>query len=129
MPPEIKHALTMLRQWFYISYVIYAVLVVTSSLFQFSSSPPVGVVGVGEVEREWGKRTNLQGLLSSLCLFSDHLSPSSVKTLHLKGGWVHVGGCGWGVWLLDGCGLGLFLISRGVATVGGCGHGSRGGCG
>ena len=40
---------------------------------------------VGSVVNEWGSPSNLLGLISSLCMFTDPLSASSVKTLHKKG--------------------------------------------
>lgn len=51
-----------------------------------STSPPlVRTVGLGEVQKEWGRETNMRGLLSSLCLFSDSLSATNIRTLHHRG--------------------------------------------
>jgi hypothetical protein len=45
----------------------------------------VQTVGAAEVQGEWGRETNMRGLISSLCLFSDNLSASAVKILHRRG--------------------------------------------
>jgi hypothetical protein len=40
---------------------------------------------LSEVEGEWGRGTAMRGLLSSFCLFTDHLSPSAIRTLYTRG--------------------------------------------
>ena len=42
-------------------------------------------VPLSEVEGEWGRGTAMRGLLSSFCLFTDHLSPSAIRTLYTRG--------------------------------------------
>ena len=42
-------------------------------------------VPLSEVEGEWGRGTDMRGLLSSFCLFTDHLSPSAIRTLYTRG--------------------------------------------
>ncbi len=45
----------------------------------------------GSVVTEWGRVTNLRGLMSSLCIFSDVLSAHTIKTLHIKGSCSFIG--------------------------------------
>ncbi len=50
-----------------------------------STESQVVSIPSGTIDQEWGHVTNLRGLMSSLFIFSDMLSASTVKILHKKG--------------------------------------------
>lgn len=52
---------------------------------EVSTEQTVHSTPIGAVTKEWGHVTNLRGLLSSVCIFSDALSSSMVRLLHKKG--------------------------------------------
>ena len=48
-------------------------------------APTLQSMPIGSVVKEWGRVTNLHGLISSLCIFGDAVSANSIKTLYRRG--------------------------------------------
>lgn len=74
---------------------IFRVEDITDSDFEVSDNPTgftsmsengISTIPSSEIEERWGMATHLSGLLSSICVFSEALSPNSIKTLFQYGG-------------------------------------------
>ena len=48
-------------------------------------TPIQRTIATGDVAKEWGQVTNMQGLISSLCVFGDAVSANYIKILHKRG--------------------------------------------
>ena len=57
------------------------------SLNRSMTQTGVSTIPSYEVEERWGNGSHLSGLLSSICIFSETLSATTVQVLFNYGGW------------------------------------------